>query len=307
MTTIKERLLDEFQIRKSKKQKAAFRAWLRETLEKEGCTVSEEKGNFSTNVVVGNPDKAKVIFTAHYDTCAVLPIPNFITPRNFFLYLLYQLILSAIMLAIIFGSEFALMFLWEDCPLWAALLAVYAAAIFCFWWLMDGPANKHTANDNTSGVITLLEIYEKLTEEQKKTVCLVFFDNEEQGLLGSAQFRKCYKKSIKETLMINFDCVSDGDTFLFGISKAANQKYHVALSRAYASTAEKQVLLENLKKIYYPSDQAGFPMAVAVAALKYKKPFGYYMDRIHTKRDTVFQEENIAYLAERTVQLIEQI
>ena len=66
-------------------------------------------------------------------------------------------------------------------------------------------------------------------------------------------------------------------------------------------------MLENLKKVYYPSDQAGFPMAIAVAALKYKKPFGYYMDRIHTKRDTVFDRSNIAYLTERTVAFIESI
>ena len=55
-------------------------------------------------------------------------------------------------------------------------------------------------------------------------------------------------------------------------------------------------MLEQLKKIYYPSDQAGFPMAIAVAALKYKKPFGYYMDRIHTVKDTVMDEGNIEYL-----------
>ena len=32
-----------------------------------------------------------------------------------------------------------------------------------------------------------------------------------------------------------------------------------------------------------------------------------YMDRIHTKRDTVFQQENIAYLTEKTLQLIANI
>ena len=112
---------------------------------------------------------------------------------------------------------------------------------------------------------------------------------------------------MKEKLLINFDCVSDGDTFLFGISKKANQKYHVPLVRSYAAADNKKVLFENLKKIYYPSDQAGFPMAIAVAALKYKEPFGYYMDRIHTKRDTIFLEENITYLADHTVQFIESI
>ena len=306
MTPVIKTILTEYEVRKTAGQRRAFRQWLTPILQENGWAVREEKGAFGVrNLVIGDPDTAKVIYTAHYDTCVRLPFPNFITPKRPLLSVGYTFLIVIPVIALIFLVNWVLgMFVADPLVRYWISLVIYFAFLFI---LLGGPANKHTANDNTSGVITLLEIYEKLTEEQKKTVCLVFFDNEEQGLLGSAQFRKCYKKSIKETLMINFDCVSDGDTFLFGISKAANQKYHVALSLAYASTAEKQVLLENLKKIYYPSDQAGFPMAVAVAALKYKRPFGYYMDRIHTKRDTVFQEENIAYLAEHTVAFIDQI
>ena len=101
---------------------------------------------------------------------------------------------------------------------------------------------------------------------------------------------------MQKKLLINFDCVSDGDTFLLGISKTANQKYHIPLVRSYTAAENKKVLFENLKKIYYPSEQAGFPISIAVAALKYKKPFGYYMDRIHTKRDTTLDQTNVNIL-----------
>lgn len=303
MTTIKEKLLDEFQIRKSKQQKTAFRAWLRETLEKEGYTVSEEKGNFSTNVVVGDSDKAKVIFTAHYDTCAVLPIPNFITPRNGLIYILYQLILSAIMLTIIFGSEFAIMFLWEDCPMWAALLTVYAAAIFCFWWLMDGPANKHTANDNTSGVLTLLEIARALPAEQRDKAAFIFFDNEEKGLFGSSAFAGKHKKVKKGTLLLNFDCVSDGDFLhFFPTRKVLKDEETMALLRgAFQPAGEKTV---TMTKGIYPSDQKNFARGIGICALKHSRLWGYYMDRIHTNRDTVLDEENIALLRDGAVRLV---
>jgi RNA polymerase sigma factor (sigma-70 family) len=100
---------------------------------------------------------------------------------------------------------------------------------------------------------------------------------------------------MKEKLLINFDCVSDGDTFLLGITKQANQKYHVPLAQVFTSTEDKAVLMENLKKVYYPSDQAGFPYAIAVAALKHKRFLGYYLDRIHTKRDIICREENIEF------------
>ena len=126
-------------------------------------------------------------------------------------------------------------------------------------------------------------------------------------MLGSGHFRQKYKKVMRQKLLINYDCVSDGNHFLLGISKKANQKYHVPLARSFTSTESKQVLMENLKKVYYPSDQAGFPVAIAVASLKHNKLIGYYMDRIHTRKDTQFDEGNIAYLAERTCDFIENL
>lgn len=303
MTDLSRKILDSYQIRKTKKQKDAFIALMQAHFP--ALTVQEKGVPKSRNLILGDPETAKVVLGAHYDTCAQLPFPNFIMPKRPLLTIGYSLLILIPMVVLIFLANWLLNLFTGDAMVhyWVSLL-VY---LLFFILLLAGPANKHTANDNTSGVITLLEIYEKLSEEDKQKVCFVFFDNEEAGLLGSAQFRKVYKKQMKETLLINFDCVSDGDTFLLGISKQANQKYHVPLARVFTSTEGKAVLMENLKKVYYPSDQAGFPMAIAVAALKHKKPFGYYMDRIHTNRDTVFEERNIEYLAERTGQFVSQI
>ena len=303
MTQLSREILDNYQIRKTKKQKTAFIGLLQGRFP--SLQVQEQGFPKCRNLVLGDPETAKVILCAHYDTCTRLPIPNFITPKRPMLSIAYSFLIAIPLIGLIYLVNYLFS---QFIPNPVVYLCVSLALYFIFLILMlNGPANKHTANDNTSGVITLLEIYEQMNEAQKQKACLVFFDNEEQGLLGSSQFRKRYKKQMKETLLVNFDCVSDGDTFLLGISKKANQKYRVPLAQTFTSTAEKTVLLENLKKVYYPSDQAGFPVAIAVAALKYKKPFGYYMDRIHTNRDTVFQEENIQYLAERTVQLIDHM
>ena len=303
MTDLSRKILDSYQIRKTKKQKDAFIALMQAHFP--ALSIQEKGVPKSRNLILGDPETAKVVLGAHYDTCAQLPFPNFIMPKRPLLTIGYSLLILIPMVVLIFLANWLLNLFTGDAMVhyWVSLV-VY---LLFFILLLAGPANKHTANDNTSGVITLLEIYEKLSEEEKQKVCFVFFDNEEAGLLGSAQFRKVYKKQMKETLLINFDCVSDGDTFLLGITKQANQKYHVPLARVFTSTEDKAVLMENLKKVYYPSDQAGFPMAIAVAALKHKKPFGYYMDRIHTNRDTVFEERNIEYLAERTGQFVSQI
>lgn len=303
MTTLSKEILENYQVRKTKKQKKAFAEFLQSHIP--DLQVQEIGFPKSRNLVLGDPNTAKILLTAHYDTCARLPFPNFITPKRPLISILYSFLIIIPYVALIFLLNLLLKHAITD--FWLHYWISIAAYGVVMWLLLAGPANQHTANDNTSGVITLLEIYNSLTQEQRQQVCFVFFDNEEKGVIGSAQFRKKHKEIMKDKLLINYDCVSDGDHFLLGISKQANQKYHVAISRAFVSEDNKTVMLEKLKKVYYPSDQAGFPVAIAVAALKHNKVFGYYMDRIHTKRDTVFEESNITFLKEKTITLIESM
>lgn len=305
MTTIKEKLLGEFEIRKTKKQKTAFRAWLKELLEQEGWAVTEETGNLSTNVIAGDPENAEVILTAHYDTCPVLPFPNFITPRNFLFYILYQVLICIPVFVIAFGGEIAVIRLF-DAPLWVAIGTVYFLMGFMLWWIMDGPANKHTANDNTSGVLTLIEIARALPAEERSKVAFVFFDNEEKGLFGSAAFAGKHKSVKKNTLTLNFDCVSDGDFLHFFPSKKAMKDTAAmdAIRAAFPAEGEKTV---TLMRGIYPSDQKNFAKGVGICALKHSRIWGYYMDRIHTAKDTVLDERNIALLRDGTVRYIRSL
>lgn len=299
--------MEHYQIRKTSAQKAAFRNWLIEALTKAGYSPEvESSGSFnqSHNIVAGNPESAKIVFTAHYDTCAVLPFPNLITPRNLFLFLLYQLLLVLPMFVLAAGAEILLLFCWDDCPMWLAMLVVYAVLGACIWWITNGPANKHTANDNTSGVATLLEIALALPDEQRDQIAFVFFDNEEKGLLGSAQFKKLHGKNLDNTLLVNFDCVSDGDHIQFFPNKTLKQNERILLA------LEESYLPEGCKKVevvrgfgFYPSDQRAFPLGVGVAAL-HKGRIGYWLGRIHTGRDTVFESKNIELLRDGSLALI---
>ena len=301
MTELSREIFENYQVRKTKKQKQAFISLLQKHIPQ--MQVQETGFPKSRNLIIGDPESAKVLLSAHYDTCTRLPFPNFIMPKLPAVSIAYSFLIVIPVLVLLLLSN-RLVGQWIQDPLLLYFLNLTVYLLFLIL-LLGGPANKHTANDNTSGVITLLEIYQQMSETEKAKTCFIFFDNEEQGLFGSAQFRKKHKKIIKDKLLINFDCVSDGDTFLLGISKTANQKYHMAIANAFTSENGKTVMLENLKKIYYPSDQAGFPVAIAVAALKYKKPFGYYMNRIHTKHDTVFEEENVRFLTRQTIRFIQ--
>ena len=314
MTSISREVLQKFEIRKSRKEKEAFRAWLMERLTEAGYEPRREgtRGLWaSNNVVAGNPDKAKLLLTAHYDTCAVLPFPNFITPRNFFWYLMYQLVITfaffAIVFAVTFGVSFLAITVTDNIDLGAAIGMVigYAVLIFCLWWMLDGKANRHTANDNTSGTVTLLEIALALPEEWRKDVCFVWFDNEERGLLGSRAFAKRHRDAQKKAMVINFDCVGDGDSLqFFPTKKAKKTALPDALRASYLSAGEKTAEVVSGFG-FYPSDQAAFTHGVGVCALKKSKFFGWYMDRIHTRRDTVLDETNIDLLRAGTVRLVQ--
>lgn len=315
MTDFSREILQNWQIRKSKKEKADFRARLTQVLEEAGYKVQVEKHKTiwaSHNVVAGDPEKADLLLTAHYDTCAVLPFPNFITPRNFLWYLAYQLVITFVFFTIVFGVTFGVTYglmLVSDGAIGPAIGALtgYVVLIFGMWWLFDGKANRHTANDNTSGVMTLVETALTLPEELRQSVCFVWFDNEERGLLGSSAFAGKHKAVKKNTLVLNFDCVGDGDSLQFFPTKQAKKDDTAKLlSQSFLPAGEKTVEVVSGFG-FYPSDQAAFRRGVGVCALKKSKFFGWYMDRIHTRRDTVLDEQNIDLLRAGAVRMVKSV
>lgn len=305
MTTLSEKILSDWQVRKTKKQKTAFIEFMKSQIpeiqvEEGGCPKNR-------NLVLGDVKSADVILGAHYDTCARIPFPNFMPPKNILLYLLYNVAICLPFLVVGVLINIGLHRLTDNFLItyWGTFLPVLAL----IWLvLMGGPANPHTVNDNTSGVITLCEIWAAMSPEQRAKTAIVFFDNEESGLLGSAFFRKQHKKDgLKNKLMINFDCVSDGEHMLFVLNKPAMKNYRQAFAAAFPATENMTVYVESSSNTFYPSDQLNFPMSAAVAATKKKKIVGLYLDRIHTARDTVLRRENIDYLTAGTLRLLEKL
>lgn len=302
MTATTKEIFDRYEVRKSKKQKTAFIEWLRSVVKESGYEMRVEKGSFGArNIVIGDPEAAKVVFTAHYDTCAVLPFPNFITPKCVAIYLLYQLVLVVGMFAVVFAAAFLGGLISKA----LILPAYYIALLAVCGGMILGPANKHTANDNTSGVTAVLDLMNAMPEILKRKAAFVLFDLEEAGLIGSASFASKHKKTMTNKPLVNLDCVSDGGTVLFCFrkkSKALVEQFRQAFP------SDDRVETEFVTKGYvYPSDQANFPCGVGIAAMNKTKGGMLYMDKIHTSKDRVYREENIAYLVEGCIRLVEKI
>lgn len=308
MQTQTQELMDRFPVRKSKKQKEEFCGWLTETLTEAGYACEVESGKSlvtSSNVVVGDPEKAKVIYTAHYDTPARLPFPNFIVPRNMLFTLICQLPLLLLMIVVPVGAEVVVLRLTDEPFL--AFITLYVLLLGILFLIYAGPANPSNVNDNTSGVATLLEIALSLPGEQRGSVAFLFFDNEEKGMMGSSAYFKKHKSALKETLLVNFDCVSDGDHICFFPGKKMKKQTQLLdkLEAAFLPQEGKDVEVVR-GMAHYPSDQTSFPFGVGVAALHGNRLFRY-LGRIHTKRDTVFEPENIELLRRGAVALAERM
>ena len=311
MTETTKEIFDKYEIRKTSEEKKSFRDFLVPLAESYGYKAKSEEGKGgSVNVVVGDPESAKVVYTAHYDTCAVMPLPNFITPKCFPVYLAYQLILTTIMFII----PILIMFVVSPIVLeqtgsralyLATMIGGYALMWLIIYLMMNGPANKHTANDNTSGVTLLIDIMREMPEEQRDKVAFIFFDLEERGLIGSASYARAHSSVRTSKPIINFDCVSDGKHILFAIKKNAA---HLApkIKEAFPDNSTYTVYAES-KGVFYPSDQRNFNLGVGVSALNKGKFDILYMDKIHTPKDTVYDEENIEFLKTGAIKLVEII
>lgn len=305
MTPTTKEILERFQVRKSKKQKEAFFRWVKPLLEQAGWKVTLEVGSFGVqNIVIGDVQKAKIVYSAHYDTCARLPFPNFITPRAPVLYFLYQVVLSLLlvipMFVLAFLGGFLLGMINENWITIGSFIGAYSLLLLMFF----GPANPHTANDNTSGVTAILDLALNMPPEQREKAAFVLFDLEEMGLLGSRAFANRHPLAMRGKLLVNLDCVSDGETMLFCFKKAAANEMDRFRT---AFPADHRITPEFASKGYiYPSDQKHFDRGIGVASLKRTKGGLLYMNRIHTKRDTVYREENIAWLVEGCIRLTER-
>lgn len=292
----KDTLTQLFPVRKSKKMKQLFRETVQSYASSWGYESHVENGSLGVrNLVIGDPGNAKVLVTAHYDTCAVLPFPNLLTPCNFLPFLGYQLFVMAVLLAVptILGVLIGWLTGNGEVGYWMGYAFFWVLLILIF----VGPANQSNANDNTSGVVTLLEIARTLPENQRDKVCFVLFDLEEAGLLGSASYRKAHKKETDIQLILNLDCVGDGDYIrLFPTKKLKkDEKRMAALHKICGNFGRKNIQIRDKGFSVYPSDQAAFPYGVGICALR-KSKLGLYLGRIHTKRDTILEQTNVNLL-----------
>lgn len=291
----------KFPTRRDKSEKDAFFEYVKQELSE--YSVKKETLEDNDNIIIGDLQSAPVIFTAHYDTPATSIFPNIMMPRNKILSMVYHvgcpLLLALLALAIAFGIN---SLIGKQLPV---AVGIYLVLYYSFWYFGTRCfKNKNNKNDNTSGVATLLTLAKQVSGK----CAFILFDNEEKGLKGSKAIAKAKSELFKNKLVVNFDCVGNGNEFVFIAKEGAlkSQTYDLLIK-----TFEKTPVF-NLN--YFPykgsssnSDYKNFDLGVGVMACKKGKACKYVTSKIHTNKDVVANSENVYYLANESAKFVNKL
>ena len=302
-----------FPVRKSAVQKLAFRDIVQRHAAQLGYRTTVESGKKGCqNLIIGDPAGAKYLVTAHYDTAARMPVANRLYADNPIMYVLWQFViaLAALLLPVLsaaVGAVIACIVYMQINPILNAghmfgLAAIVFLMLFIVLYAVSytmiyiGPANPSNANDNTSGILTLLEIMDSMPENQRHKVCFVLFDQNEKGLAGSLSYRKMHRMETDKQLVLNLSCVGDGEHILLSPAKMPKDKTMLAdIYKCCGYFGNRSILVQEKGTSIFPSDHRQFPYGIGISAY-HKGKTGYYIDRIHTPRDTVLDITNVNLL-----------
>jgi Zn-dependent M28 family amino/carboxypeptidase len=119
--------------------------------------------------------------------------------------------------------------------------------------LADGTLSKG-AVDNAASSVILVRLAETLSKARAKTqIRIVFFDMEELGLFGSAEFVRAHRDR-QPRVMLNLDVNGFGDTVIFGPRTGSNDAPFQALRRSCVEIAIRCVEYPTMP----PSDDISF-------------------------------------------------
>ena len=168
--------------------------------------------------------------------------------------------------------------------------------------------NKHNANDNTSGVATVLSMIEKLDKDALGRVAFILFDNEEKGLKGAKAYNNAHKAQMQDKLLINFDCVANGKNILFiAKPKAEGNPCYALVKESFNKTEDFNVEFYPLKGSVSNSDYKKFEQGVCCVACKRAKNGFLYTPYIHTAKDVVADSKNVEFLSDCATEYVNKL
>lgn len=295
----KNEVCESYGERMHKKSKKNFRDYIFSLSSEMGYPCKVEKNIFAKNIVIGNPEKAEYIITAHYDTPPRLP-------KFFVKHMLLHCFLTLPL--IMLGVNYLIP---EICSALNAPLKVFqvlanlipisnfvvCGGLIVYIFGVLGNANKKNFNDNSSGILGILNMMEKYKdepEEIKNRFCFVMTDNEEKGLFGGFSYAKRHKKELKNQTVINLDCIGKGDQFnLYFFGKNEPNIVKEIKNKQNAKYTFKPIR----SGLMSMSDHLAFKKTNHVCLLSVDERNNKSLySQIHSSNDTTLDEKNIDFV-----------
>ena len=291
MNDISKEVFNKYKIRKTRRQKDKFIDFIKQKYPK---VIVEEDTYYkkNKNLIFGDIEKARCIIASHYDTKSLINDFERKYLRHsstiFSYVVIYLLVAIFGIIAGIVGYKTNNMKIAYYIELFILLLVLLSLVI---------PGFK-TNNDNTSGVITILELIEKAKYDN---VAFVLFDNKESKRQGSRSFKIKHEKLLENKLIINVDSIADGDYIAIITNKKAQEKYKYRIASNFSSPNN---LLHDSLTVKYESDHIGYPMYMLVIAVDDSK-LGYYSKNINKKFYSKKQEKNIRQVVKELLSFVQ--
>lgn len=298
--------LQKCPIRREKDQKDSFRNIVAEQFKGIDIQLEEDETEYIkyknikkcnvNNIYSTEPLDYKVILMAHYDTPGnflfSLPLLIKLCGAGVVSFLCY----SVILLIILMGACSAISSYWNLDISYIGFLLSGVLLIDVLYFLVI--PNKHNANDNTSGVITVLAIAKYISKHRSdlaSRIKIVLTDKEEKGLFGAQVLRKKLGSSVDNKLILNFDGVGNGShlNLQYNTKKIDSDVIQSLYNHLEPVVDSSKIVTGKIGGSDYDifKKEACFGFVFVKPSIF---PFGYYIPNMHTNKDTYINEEHLA-------------
>ncbi len=246
-----EEIHTHFPARYTSAQKQDFISWCKGYFLEFGYDVTVRNEGGGTNLFVGDLAQSQIVLSSHYDTALKHRKSFYSTCENAWF------------------------------PRIRQYFSCIKSALTC-----RRTYNPFNANDNTSGVATLLSV----AAEKPNGVCYLLTDGEESGAYPARTFAKKNEREMQNKLFVSLDCVGKGDDFAVVYYRLYNRKYAQRLADSLRGEYGAEAVQP---KGAFPTDAEHFLKAVCISCfLRDQKGHRYFTD-VHTPRDNEICAQNL--------------
>ena len=262
----------------------------------------EGRNKNTMNLIVGDLVKATTVFATYYDTPTKLfwsntkyyPLNGSQTVKKSlvatYLVPVIFLFLSAVPILFVFlnptlGGDFHM-------PL---LVVVVAISLMVSSYFSRGIANKVNFNRNTSGVLTLLEVANKIPAVQRKNVAFVFYDKGTSDNAGAKMMQQLLPTTLDKRQFIVVDCVAMGDNIGIGYRENC-RKEAKKLADVYKGSKKVMTVEMDEKRLIY-TGSFFLPKCIVVCTGD-EEDKDIVVSKTSTKNDYDWQPENIVEISD---------